>query len=253
MRSGSPLLFEIALFDSTGAGLTYADKTAFTTAGWTLDFIDMSTGLAVSPTIAYTLEPIAGIDGRHMVGGITLTTAAWFVRITPPTTAESFIIMPSVTWTGEQYDTDSLYTRINSVYGLSSSTSVPSVTLNSVIEGDSYSTTFTVPTSYLARMGWTDLSGTVLDGTIRSPSDDGTGTPRATLTEGSDPKLTHNATLTAFDISWSTYPTGMILTSPERATGSVNMRVEVQAKKAGKVLTILYNAPLPVYRQDDSA
>ena len=253
MRSGSPILFEIALFDAAGAGLTYANKAAFTTAGWTLEFIDMSTGSAVSPTLSYTLTPVSGVDGRHIVGGITLTTASWIVRITPPTTSHSFSVMPSVAWTGEQYDTDSLYTRINSVYGVSSSTSVPGVTLNALVEGDSYSTTITVPTSYLARMGWTDLSGTVLDGTIRSPEDDGTGTARATLTEGSFPKLVHNATLTAFDITWDTYPTGMVLTSTERAAGSVNFRVEVQAKKAGKVLTILYNTPLPTYRQDDSA
>lgn len=249
MKSGSPILFDIALFDSLGNGLTYANLAAFNAAGWVLSFIDMSTGIAVSPTLSATVTPVSGVNGRHAVQ-LTLTTAAWSARITPPTVNHSFLVLPSASWTGEQYDTDSLYARINSIYGVTSATSVPGVALNQIVEGDSYSCTVTVPTSYLtARTGWTDLVGTVLHGTVRSPSDDGTGTVRATLTEGT--YLTHNAVLTAFDISWSTYPTGMVLTTPERTAGSVNFRVEVQATKAGKTLTILYNAPMLAYRQDD--
>lgn len=249
MKSGSPILFDIALYDPTGAALSYANYAAFIAAGWTLVFIDMSTGIAVSPTLTATITPVAGVAGRHSVQ-LTLTTATWIARITPPSVLYSFSIIPSAFWTGEQYDTDALYARLNSVYGVSPATAIPGVALNQIVEGDSYSCTVTVPSSYLlARAGWTDLSGTVLDGTVRSPADDGTGTVRATLTEGT--YLAHNANLLAFDISWTTYPSGMILTSPERTAGSVNFRVEVQAKKAGKILTILYNAPLLAYRQDD--
>lgn len=250
MKSGDRIQFDIALFDAAGAGLSYADKTAFEAASWSLTFIDLDTGSAVSPTISYTIAPVSGIDGRHTVV-TTLTTAAWMVRITPPTTSHSFSVIPSAAWTGDQYDTDSLYARLNSVYGLTSATTIPGVALNNVVEGDSYSTTVTVPTSYLSRIGWTDLSGTTLHGTIYRQSEDGTGTASATLTEGAFPKLVHNATLTAFDITWDTYPSGLVLTSPERVTGYAALRVEVQATKSGKTLTILYNAPLIAYRQDD--
>jgi hypothetical protein len=251
MRSGSPILFDIALFDNTGAGLSYANKTAFEAAGWSLAFIDMSTGLAVSPTISYSIAPVAGVTGRHVVSGITLTSAAWVVRVTPPAATWTFMTMPSVFWTGEQYDTDNIYSRVNSIYGVTSTTTIPSRTLNNLVEGDSYSTTIDIPTSYLSRMAWTDLSGTTLHGTIYRTSDDGTGTAAATLTEGADPKVSHNAVLTSFDISWTAYPSGMALTTPERTAGFAAFRVEVQAAKSGKTLTILYNSPLTVYRQDD--
>lgn len=251
MRSGSPILFDVALYDNLGAGLTYANQAAFAAAGWTLAFIDMSTGIAVSPVISYTVTPVSGVTGRHMIAGITLTTAAWAVRITPPSASYVFNVLPSATWTGEQYDTDSLYSRINSVYGITAATAVPSVGLPALVEEDSYSTTIAVPTNYLSRMGWTDLAGTVLTGTIYRMSEDGSGTASAVLTEGADPRLTHNVILTSFDISWTVFPVGMVLTSPERTTGIANMRVEVQATKAGKTLTILYGAPLNVYRQDD--
>lgn len=249
MKSGSPILFDVALYDATGAGLSYANQAAFLAAGWTLSFIDMSTGIAVSPSISYTITPASGVTGRHVVS-CTLTTAAWFLRITPPTSAYTWTVLPTASWTGEQYDTDSIYNRINTAYGVTSSTGVPSLTLQPIVEGDSYNQTVSVPTNYLSRVGWTDLSGTVLSGTIRRPSDDGTGTAAATLTEGSTPFLIHNATLTSFDINWTTFPAGMVLTSQERAEGSVNYRVEVQATKAGKILTILYNSTLTCYRQD---
>jgi hypothetical protein len=250
MRSGSPALFEVALFDANGAGLSYADKAAFEAAGWSLTFIDMSTGSTVSPTISYTIAAVAGVTGRHVVA-LTLTAAAWVVRITPPTAAWTYMQLPGVAWTGEQYDTDSIYSRVNSIYGVTSQTTIPGLTLDNLVEGDSYSCELSVPTSYLSRMGWTDLSGTVLTGTIYRASEDGTGTASATLTEGADPRLTHTATLTNFSISWDTFPTGLLLTLPERATGYANMRVEVQASKAGKKLTVLYGAPITVYRQDN--
>ena len=250
MRAGSPIQFDIALYDTTGAGVSYANKTAFEAAGWSLTFIDMATGAAVTPTLSYTIAPVAGITGRHTVA-LTLTTAAWFARFTPPTTAWAFIVLPTAAWTGEQYDTDSLYARLNSVYGITSQTTIPGLTLDNVVEGDSYSSEVTVPQSYLARMGWTDLSGTVLHGTIYRQSEDGSGTASAVLTEGADPKLTHSATLTNFILSWTTYPAGLVLTSPERATGYASLRVEVQATKSGKTLTILYNSPMVAYRQDD--
>jgi len=250
MRSGSAFQFDIALYDAAGAGLSYANQAAFTGAGWSLTLIDMTTGTAVSPTISYTIAPVSGVTGRHTVA-LTLTTATWFVRVTPPSTSHTFILLPSAVWTGEQYDTDSLYARLNSIYGVVSQTSVPGVTLNDLVEGDSYSTTVTVPTSYLSRMGWTDLTGCTLHGTIRRPADDGTGTAAATLSAVT-PFVTINGTdPTAFDITWTTYPAGMVFTTPERTTGSVNFRVEVQAAKAGKTMTVLYNATLATYRQDD--
>ena len=250
MRSGSPIQFDIALYDTAGAGVAYADKAAFELAGWSLTFINMATGAAVIPTLAYTIAPVAGITGRHTVA-LTLTTASWLARVTPPTVAWSFIVLPTAVWTGEQYDTDSLYARLNSVYGITSQTSVPSLTLNNVVEGDSYTCTVAVPPAYLARMGWTDLAGAVLHGTIYRQTEDGAGVASATLTEALFPKLVHSAVLTSFDITWDTYPAGLVLTAPERAAGVAALRVEVQATKAGKTLTVLYNAPLLAYRQDD--
>lgn len=250
MKSGSPIRFDLALYDASGTGLSYADAAAFTTAGWSLSFIDMATGAAVSPSISYTLAPVAGVSGRHTVS-LTLTTASWFLRITPPTVNHSFSVMPTAAWTGEATDTDSLYARINSIYGVTGSTSVPGLTLDPIVEGDSYKATLKVPTSYLSRMGWTDLTGATLTGTIRRPGDDGTGTAALTMTgthltvNGSDP--------TAIDMQWDSFPSGMVLTTPERANVSLTYRVEIQAVKTTKKLTVIYNAPFVCYRQDNTA
>lgn len=252
MRAGSVIQFDVALFDGAGAGLAYASKAAFEAAGWSLVFIDMSTGLAVSPTISYSLASVAGVTGRHTVSGITLTSSSWFVRITPPNTSHSFIVLPTAAWSGEQNDADTIYSRLNTLYGVSPTTTIPGVTLGALVEGDSYSATVQVPTSYLSRMGWTNLTGCTLHGTIRRSSDTTTGTPAASLTMVSDPILAIGSDPTTFSISWTSYPSGMVLTSDERIEGLCRFRVEVQAIKSSKQLTILYNSPLVAYRQDDN-
>lgn len=252
MRSGSPIQFDIALFDASGAGLSYANKAAFEAAGWSLSFIDMSTGSAVSPSLAFTLAPVSGVSGRHTVA-LTLTTAAWFARITPPSTAHSWAVLPTAAWTGEQYDADSIYSRVNSIYGVASNVSVPTATLAEMTEGDSYLTTVTVPSAYLTRMGWTDLTGCTLHGTIRRPADTTTGTAAATLSNLTPFVTINGGSAVSFDISWTAYPSGMVLTTDERTAGSVAFRVEVQATKSGKTMTILRNGLLTVYRQDDPA
>lgn len=252
MRAGQPLRFDLVLLDGAGAALSYADKAAFEAAGWSLTFIDLSTGSAVSPTVSYTLAPVSGVSGRHTIA-LTLTTAAWFIRITPPSVNHSFSVVPTALWDGSTYDADTLFARINSVYGQSSTTAVPGVALNEMVEGDSYLTTVTVPTSYLSRMGWVNLTGKTLTGTIRRPADTTIGTPAATL-GATTPFVEINGTdPTAFNIRWDTYPAGMVLTTDERTAGSVRFRVEVQAEAGGKTLTLLYNAPLAVYREDNNA
>jgi hypothetical protein len=252
MRAGDTVQFDIALFDAAAAALSYADKAAFEAAGWSLTFIDMATGAAVSPALTYTLAPVAGVSGRHTVR-LATTTATWLARVTPPSVNHTYTVLPVAIWSGDQYDSDSIYARLNSIYGITTSTTpVPSVTLPGMIEEDSYAATITVPTSYLARMGWTDLTGATMTGTIRRPDDIGTGTAAATL-GATTPFVTINGTdPTAFDIRWDVWPAGMTLTTPERTAGlAVTFRVEVQAVKAGKTLTVLYNAPLLVSRQDD--
>jgi hypothetical protein len=252
MRAGQPFRFDLALFDAAGTGLSYANAAAFEAASWALTFIDLSTGSAVSPTISYTIAPVAGVEGRHTVA-LTLNSSAWFMRVTPPSTSHGFQILPSALWDGSTYDADTLFARINSVYGLTTTTAVPGVALNDMVEGDSYLTTITVPTSYLSRMGWTDLTGKTLTGTIRRPADTTIGTPAATR-GGTTPFVEINGTdPTAFNIRWDTYPAGMVLTSDERTAGSVRFRVEVQAEAGGKTLTLIYNAPLVVYREDNNA
>lgn len=256
MRSGSPIQFDIALLDAAGAGLSYANQAAFTGAGWSLTFIDMSTGAAVSPTINYTIAPVAGVTGRHTVAA-TLTTASWFARITPPSTAYSFLVLPTTYWTGEANDFDTLFARINSIYGVSASVAIPSSTLNPTVENDSYACTVKIPTSYLSTLGWANLTGATLLGTVRSPfpTDDGTGTARADL-NGSpgagQGKIAVNGTdPTAIDISWTTYPTGMALTPAERAAGGSAMRVSIEATISGKQLTVLYRGSLQVSAKDN--
>lgn len=257
MHATDPIMFDVALLDASGNGLSYADKTAFEAAGWALSFRDPATGNALGSQPAYTLSPVTGVTGRHTVL-VTLGTSAWFARITPPSTAYDFAVLPGASWDGSTYDSDDLYSRLSTVYGTAlSGSTVSTVALPNMVEGDTYLTTVTVPAAYLARMGWTDLTGSTLTGTIRRPEDTTTGTPACTLdATGTPPNglLAVNGTdAKAVDLSWTTYPTGMVLTSPERTTGTVNFRVEIQAVKGGKKLTVIYNATLPVYRQDNTA
>lgn len=257
MHATDPIMFDLALLDASGNGLSYADKTAFEAAGWALSFRAPATGSALGSQPAYTIAPVSGVTGRHTVL-VTLGTTAWYARITPPSVNHDFAILPSVTWDGSTYDSDDLYARLSTVYGsaLSGST-VSTVAMPNMVEGDTYATTVTVPAAYLARMGWTDLTGATLTGTIRRPGDTTTGTPACTLdATGTPPNglLAVNGTdAKAVDISWTTYPSGMVLDAGERLLGTVNFRVEIQAVKTGKKLTVLYNATLPVYRQDNTA
>jgi hypothetical protein len=254
MRSGSPIQFDIALLDAAGAGLSYANQAAFTGAGWALSFIDMSTGAAVSPSISYTISPVAGVTGRHTVA-CTLTTAAWFLRITPPSTAYSFIVLPTTAWTGEANDPDTIYSRLNSIYGVSAATAVPQQTPSPTVEGDSYSVQLAIPTSYLSRMGWTDISGCTLTGTVRDGTDSGIGTARADLVTGAPTgaqgKVAIGADNLSVVVSWDAYPSGMALTSPERTAGGSAMRITVEAAKGGKTMTVVYRGPLQVYAKDN--
>ena len=255
MRSGSPILFDIALYDTAGAGLSYADKTAFEGAGWSLTFIDMSTGSAVSPTISYTIAPVAGVTGRHVVQ-CTLTATAWQARITPPSASYSFQLVPALSWTGETYDTDSIFARVNSIYGIQTVTSLPTGVARPMVESDSYACTLQVPTAYLTSLGWTNLTGATLTGTIRRSSDDGTGTAAADLVTGSPTSAQGKVAInsgdaTKVDVTWTTYPTGMALTSPERAAGGAAFRISVEATLAGKQLTVLYYFTLQVSRKEN--
>ncbi len=251
MRAGSPFLFDLALYDADGVGLSYANAAAFESAGWSAVAVSLSTGIDLSPAVAYTLAPVAGIDGRHSFR-YTLTDTPFFWRFTGPTTSHVFNVIPGAINDGEVNDPDTLYARFNSVYGLTTATTVPGVIMNSMVEGDSYFTTITIPTSYLARMGWTDLTGTTLDGTIRVPGDHTIGTPAVALVMGTNLAI-NGDNAAAIDIYWDTYPPGMVLTPDMRAEGQAVFTVEVQAKMAGKTLTILYNAPLTVFHQDDAA
>lgn len=253
MKAGDPFVFDVALFDASGSPLSYANKTAFTTAGWSLIFIDTA-GAALASQPAYTLAAVAGVAGRHAVVS-TLPAQATMVRITPPATTWSFVVLPSLYTDSLIYDENSIFSRLNSVLGISSSGAPATTVLPSMVEGDSYLATIVVPISYLARMGWSNLTGATFTGTIHRPADvgteaaacvlDGTGTPpNGKLTiNGSDP--------TAVDLSWTTFPTGMVFTTPERSATAINYRVEIQAVIAGKKLTILTQSNLTVLRQDN--
>ena len=256
MRATDPIMFDVALLDTAGAGLSYANKAAFEAAGWSLSFRDPATGNALGSQPAYTITPVAGVTGRHTVL-VTLGTSAWYARITPPSVDHDFAILPGGIWDGSSYDADDVFARLSTVFGVSNGSTVNSVALPNLVEGDSYLATVTVPAAYLARMGWTDLTGATLTGTIRRPEDTTTGTPACTLdATGTSPNglLAVNGTDNkAVDISWTTYPTGMVFTTPERTAGTVNFRVELQVVKTGKKLTVLYNATLATFRQDNSA
>lgn len=257
MKAGDKFIFDVALYDASGNGLSYADKTAFTTASWTLSFVDPSTGSALSPQPTYTLAPVTGVNGRHAIT-VTLPTSAFLARFTPPSTGYEFVVLPSAYWDGLSYDENSIYTRLSSVLGISTGGSPATGTLPSLVEGDSYLATITVPAAYLARLGWSNLTGATLTGTIHRATDIGTETAACTLDGAGTPPnglLAVNGTdPTAVDLSWTTFPTGMALTTPERtASNLLTFRVEIQAVLGGKKLTVLTQASLTVLRQDNFA
>jgi len=254
MRSGSPALVGLQLFDASGGALAYANLAAFTGAGWAIEFIDMATGVAISPAITATLATHTGPPGFHFLGW-TLTTNETYVLITPPT-GYSFQMTPSVIYTGEQNDVDTVYSRVSSVYAAPSSAS-PSVTvLPSMVEGDSYLATMQIPTAYLTRLGWTNLTGATLTGTVRAQTDIGTGTALADLVTGSPTtaqgQIRVNAgDATKVDILWTTYPTGMVLTTPQKTTGKVTVNVSIEAVESSQTLTVLYRATLDIFAKDN--
>jgi hypothetical protein len=246
-------LVGLQLFDASGAALSYASYVAFTAAGWSLAFIDMATGTDISPSISATVAAHAGPPGFHFLGW-TLTANETYVLITPPT-GFTYQNAPSVIYTGESNDLDTLYARVSSVYAAPSSSSPSTVALPSMVEGDSYLATLQVPTTYLTRLGWADLTGVTLVGTVRAQTDIGTGTALADLVTGvptaAQGKIAINAgDATKIDISWTDYPTGMVLTTPQKTAGSVTVNVSIEATLAGKSLTTIYRATLTIFAED---
>lgn len=254
MRAGSPVLLGVQLFDASGAALSYANRAAFTGAGWALTFIDMATGAAVSPSISYTIATSTGPPGMHFLGW-TLTANETYVLITPPA-GFSYQFASTAIYTGETNDIDTVYNRVTSVFAAPSSASVSTATLPSMVEGDSYLATLVIPTSYLQRLGWSDLTGATLTGTVRALSDNGQGTALADLVTGSPSsaqgKIAINGTnAKAVDISWTNYPTGMVLQTADRNAGSVTVNVSIEAVEAGKTLTVIYRSTLLIYAKDN--
>jgi hypothetical protein len=124
-----------------------------------------------------------------------------------------------------------------------------------MVEGDSYLATLVVPSAYLTRLGWTDLTGATLTGTVRALTDIGTGTALADLVTGvpttAQGKIAINgANASAVDISWTDYPTGMVLTTPQKTTGYVTVNVSIEATLASKILTVIYRAQMTIYAED---
>ncbi len=56
---------------------------------------------------------------------------------------------------------------------------------------------------------------------------------------------------TKIDISWTDYPTGMVLTTPEKTLGGKIVWVSIEAVETLKKLTVIYRSQLAIGSKDN--
>lgn len=165
MAAGDPIIRLLLLQTTAGAADSYADETAFTGAGWDLDFRD-SDGITLSPQPDWTLSDEG--DGLHAVYIEAEPSGPWFAKITVP--AGHYSSGAALTGDGDPYSISGLAALLLSTIGtpVSPGSRVEGV-LEDWVEGDYYNTEIIIPAAELEKISASDLTGVTVSAAAKQP------------------------------------------------------------------------------------
>lgn len=162
MSAGDPTYDLLQLEDDAGTAASYANKAAFTGAGWALTFKDID-GVSLSPQPTYTVADQGA--GLHRIN-LDEPSEPCFAIITVPTGYYTPRLV--LEFTGEPYDLADIYALIlSNAQGTTAGVGSARVsdTLEDWVDGDSFSMSVVFTAAQLAKIGKTTLTGvTVLAG-----------------------------------------------------------------------------------------
>jgi hypothetical protein len=138
-----------------GAPQTYSNAAAYTTAGGSITWVDMTgTTLAVQPTWTLTPDTDVATTGRHRLNFQVPARSA--IRITSPTGKRSdpaeYLLMSTTA------DEDSIYNALFTTVGTPTAADRLTQYDWTSIEGDAFCAEMTFPAALLAAWGYSDLS-----------------------------------------------------------------------------------------------
>ncbi len=156
-KAGDIINIALRLEDATGAGLTYADATAFLAAGWAITWYQAHIVAASQPSYALYPRP-DGALGEYLLE-FTRPSGNWVACVTVPSSFPTYAASPDrVSDDTPAADTDSIFSLLSNSQGsLISVDRVASFDWG-MIEADSFSKTMQVPALALADFGYADLS-----------------------------------------------------------------------------------------------
>jgi len=200
----------------SGAGLSYADATAFAAAGWALAWRNAQADVSFTYTLRPHTAAAAAAAGWHLVV-LTLLNGEGPLVVVKPATGTGWAVEPiGYQVRAEQVDMDQVYNALLSSDGLAVVDTVLTIQDYFVTEGDSFTRELTVAEQALTLFGFDadDLSNDTLTlaGHVRATANR-VGTPSAylavtvvTASAGSNPVLR---------LSWSSFPSGLAFPSTD--------------------------------------
>jgi hypothetical protein len=152
-KAGDIVPFRVRLLNNAGAPQTYADKTAFLAAGYTVQY-DIG-GVLASPT--WTFNVINSGQGEYDIL-LTVQEGNGYLTVIEPVGFESWPRTRPVS--AEIYNLGSIVALVTSTNGTPINQDRTSVTDFTLVEGDSFLRTVVVPLASLEDWGFSDLTST---------------------------------------------------------------------------------------------
>jgi len=222
MITGDTVVKLVKLETLAGRPLSYSDKTAFQAAGFDLSWRD-SSGAALSSQPTWTIAEEVSGTGWHRVA-YTVPAGISYARPTVPAWAAD---IPRWGIEGQTYDEDAIAGLQLTAQGIPAVNSAVDSDLGAVVMGDSFNTgTLYIPLGKLTKLGYgyADLaSGWTITAGLKDAPENTMVNSGVTAAFGATA-----ATDGAFTVSWTTFPTGMNLTSTEK---SHDWYMDVQLKR----------------------
>jgi hypothetical protein len=217
----------VAIFIQTTAGVAtnYANKTAFTGAGWDISWRDADdNALASQPT----WDISAGSGGRHVINFV-MPAGVWTARITVPAGS---LITPIEFWgEGLTYDPDDIYGALVASVG-TPVTATALATASTIYDGDSIAILMTVPEGALTALGAANLAACTLaaQGKRRSLNSD----DAADVTTFTETIVTDTAGARVIRVTLAAFPSAWAVPDD---TESVAVRIDLRLTYSGQTLT----------------
>lgn len=237
MRPGDTLDLTTKLEDAAGAAVTGEAANISVAA-----YLD-----GVSTAVGETVTEI-GSSGWYKVS-LTLPASAGFLLVRLSHTGTATTLVPDL-FSGEveSADLDSIAETLSTSTGEVASNSADDGDLGDVVEGDAWASgTLTVPTAFLSRFGYSDLSGMTISAALKD-APDGTEVGSA---EGVSASIISTTSRTV-KVSWTTWPTELDLGSTE--TEKVwYLDIQLKHTGSGQILTPLRYTMRVVWQRDSTA